>query len=73
MHVVKIVLENIESRFDRIWHWFDWLANRGNGRDFWSGEGVSVDEGMSGGSSLDFSQAYEIAALEVAISVLEFP
>lgn len=32
-----------------------------------------MDECVSRGTSLDFSQADQVAALEVAISVLEFP
>jgi hypothetical protein len=73
MHVVKIVLEDIEARFDGIWHWFDWLARRRHGWNFGCGKRVTVDERMSRGTSLDLPQPDEVPALEITVAVLELP
>jgi len=74
MHVVHVVLERIESRFDGVGHLlFDRLCRRRACWDFWRGKRVSVDECVPRGSSFNFAQANEIAAFEVSIAVLELP
>lgn len=63
-----------QSSIDAIWrhlHRLDWSAGLRGGR---LGEGVlSVDEGVSARTALDFSKTNEVATLEVSIAVLEFP
>lgn len=38
-----------------------------------AGEGVAVDQRMSGCATFDFSQANQIASFEVAVAVFKFP
>ena len=73
MHVIHVVLERVEARLDWIGHGIGRLAGRRTSGDLWGGEGIAVDEGMPRGAALDFAQTDEIAALEVAVAVLEFP
>ena len=63
-----------ESRISAIGNWLhrlrwrSWLG--------WHGLLVivfSIDKSMTGGSSLDFTQAHKVTSLEVAISMLELP
>lgn len=74
MHVVHVVLERVESRFNGVGHLLlGRLCRRRACWDFRRRERVSVDECVPRGSSFDLAQAYKIAALEIPIAVLEFP
>jgi hypothetical protein len=74
MHVVHVVLERIESRFDGVGHLLlDSLCRRRACWDFRCRERVSVDECVPRGSSFDLAKAYKIATLEVPVPMLELP
>lgn len=75
MHVMQVVLQGVETRLDGIWHLLlRRLCRRWSGRELGAGgERVSVDECVPRCSAFDLAQAYEIAALEVAVPVLELP
>ena len=75
MHVMQVVLQGVETRLDGIWHLLlRRLCRRWSGRELGAGrERVSVDECVPRCSSFDLAQAYEVAALEVAVPVLELP
>jgi hypothetical protein len=74
MHVVETVLNVCQPAFSGFgWHrlgWGSWLRDTGFvGR----GEGVSVDESMSRGPSLDLTKTSQVTSFEIAIAMFEFP
>jgi hypothetical protein len=73
MHIVEVVFEDIETWLDWVRHRLDWLAGWRIGWKFGCWKRVSMDERVPGRTSLDLAQANQIAAFEVAISVLELP
>lgn len=73
VHVIEAILEGVQPRFDGVGHRFNRRTGRRAGRYFGRGEGVSVNERVPRGASLDFSQPHQIPSLEVAVAVLELP
>lgn len=72
--IVQRVLQVGYSSFDTVRRNLDGLDRRARLRCRGLGKGVfPVDESVSAGATLDLSEADEVAALEVAIAVLEFP
>lgn len=38
-----------------------------------AGEGIAMDQGVTGSSALDFAQTHQITPFEVTIAMFEFP
>lgn len=72
--IVQRVLQVGYSSFDAIRRDLNGLDRRARLRRRGLGEGIfAVDESVSAGAALDLSEADEVAALEVAVAMLEFP
>ena len=73
VHVVEGVLEAGEAGVDGVGGGLGGRAGGRAGGKLGGGERVAVDEGMARGAALDLAQADKIAALEIAVAVLELP